>query len=158
VQEKKGIKAILHDANTELPYEDGFFDVVVSNQVLEHLWNTDGFFQEVRRVLKSGGYAVVSTVNLTSLHNLVFMNLGLMPPGLHVSKIHVGNFLYGDKSEGHVKLFTVGALIDLANYYRFKVEALLGCGIYFLPRRLSNLLSRVFPQYSTNLTIKIRRT
>jgi hypothetical protein len=85
------------------------------------------------------------------------MNLGLMPPGLHVSEVHVGNFLYGDKSEGHVKLFTVGALRDLARYYGFKVEALLGCGIYFLPRRLSNLLSRVFPQYSTNLTLKIRR-
>jgi len=49
---KKGIKAITHDANTKLPYKDGFFDVVVSNQVLEHLWNTDGVLLEVRRVLK----------------------------------------------------------------------------------------------------------
>jgi ubiquinone/menaquinone biosynthesis C-methylase UbiE len=35
---KKRIKAITHDANTKLPYKDGFFDVVVSNQVLEHRW------------------------------------------------------------------------------------------------------------------------
>ncbi len=153
----KGIKAIVHDANTEFPYEDRFFDVVISNQVLEHLYNTDGFFSEVYRVLRLGGYAVISTANLSSFHNLAFMNLGMTPPGYHVSKVQVGNFLYGMKTHGHVKLFTSTALRDLARYHGFKVEKLMGCGIYPFPRRISNFLCMIFTRYSTYLTIKLRR-
>lgn len=154
---ERGIDAIVHDANTDFPYEDDSFDVVVSNQVLEHLYNTDGFFSEVRRILRADGYAVISTANLSSSHNLAFMCLGMMPPSLHVSKVQVGNFLYGTETQGHVKLFTAAALKDLARYHGFKVEKLLGSGIYPFPGRISNLLSRIFTRYSTYLTIKMRR-
>lgn len=37
------------------PYSEGFFDVVVSNQVLEHVRNHKLFFRELRRVLNSDG-------------------------------------------------------------------------------------------------------
>lgn len=39
------------------PYPDGFFDVVVSNQVGEHVTNHDLFFGEIRRTLKDGGFS-----------------------------------------------------------------------------------------------------
>lgn len=154
---KKGIKAIVHDANTEFPYDDCFFDVVVANQVLEHLYNTDGFFSEVRRILRPNGYAVISTANLSSLHNLAFMNIGMTPPGYHLSEVQVGNFLRGMRTHGHVKLFTAAALRDLAEYHGFRVEKLVGCGIYPFPKRISNFLCRVFTRYSTYLTIKVRK-
>jgi 2-polyprenyl-3-methyl-5-hydroxy-6-metoxy-1,4-benzoquinol methylase len=154
---EKGIEAIKHDVNTKFPYEDNSFDGVVSNQVLEHLYNTDGFFLEVRRILKPLGYAVISTANLASFHNLAFMGLGMMPPGLHVSRVQVGNPLRGMETHGHVKLFTASALKDLAGYHGFKVEKLVGCGIYPFPERISNFLSRLFTKYSTYLTIKIRK-
>jgi SAM-dependent methyltransferase len=40
------------------PYAADSFDVVVSNQVLEHVRDHDRLFAETRRVLKDGGYAV----------------------------------------------------------------------------------------------------
>ncbi|MEJ5296748.1 MAG: class I SAM-dependent methyltransferase [Armatimonadota bacterium] len=40
------------------PYPDGFFDVVVSNQVLEHVRDHARFFYENARVLRNGGFAV----------------------------------------------------------------------------------------------------
>ncbi|BCW99707.1 MAG: hypothetical protein KatS3mg024_2534 [Armatimonadota bacterium] len=40
------------------PYSDGFFDVVVSNQVLEHVRDHARFFHENARVLSNGGFAV----------------------------------------------------------------------------------------------------
>jgi SAM-dependent methyltransferase len=40
------------------PYEDGSFDVVLSNQVLEHVHDHDRFFAEMHRVLRENGYAV----------------------------------------------------------------------------------------------------
>jgi|DewCreStandDraft_5_1066085.scaffolds.fasta_scaffold29717_1 ubiquinone/menaquinone biosynthesis C-methylase UbiE len=154
---ERGIKAIVHDANTRLPYEDDCFDVVVTNQLLEHLNDTDGFFREVRRVLKPGGYAVISTVNLSSFHNLFFMVFGMMPSGLHVSEIHVGNCFHGMETHGYAKLFTITALKDLARYHGFRVEKLVGNGIYLLPSPIESLLSRLLARYAIYLTIKIRR-
>lgn len=57
------IKFVQHDLNARLPFADGEFDLVVSGLVLEHLRELDGFFGEVRRVLRSGGRAVVSAMH-----------------------------------------------------------------------------------------------
>ena len=40
------------------PYEDASFDVVLSNQVMEHVADHDRVFAETNRVLRDGGYAV----------------------------------------------------------------------------------------------------
>lgn len=46
-----------------LPYADAAFDVVVSLQTIEHLWDQDAFVAECVRVLRPGGTLVVSTPN-----------------------------------------------------------------------------------------------
>lgn len=40
------------------PYDDGSFDVIVSNQVLEHVDDHARFFAEIRRTLRDGGVSV----------------------------------------------------------------------------------------------------
>jgi len=40
------------------PYADGYFDAVVSNQVLEHVDDAEAFFAEIKRTLKNGGFSV----------------------------------------------------------------------------------------------------
>jgi SAM-dependent methyltransferase len=39
------------------PFESEFFDFVISNQVLEHVWDHHQFFKEQNRVLLSAGFA-----------------------------------------------------------------------------------------------------
>ncbi len=51
-----------YDGNA-LPFETGFFDMVVSFQVIEHVANTRLFLSEIKRVLKPGGMAFLSTPN-----------------------------------------------------------------------------------------------
>lgn len=51
----------------ELPFESSTFDVVVSNQVVEHLPSPEQFFAEAHRVLKPDGLLMFATPNLDSL-------------------------------------------------------------------------------------------
>ncbi|WP_267594402.1 class I SAM-dependent methyltransferase [Carbonactinospora thermoautotrophica] len=46
-----------------LPLADASVDVVVSLQVIEHLWDQPGFVRECARVLRPGGRLIVSTPN-----------------------------------------------------------------------------------------------
>jgi 2-polyprenyl-3-methyl-5-hydroxy-6-metoxy-1,4-benzoquinol methylase len=46
-----------------LPFDDGQFDVVISNQVLEHVWDQKRHIREIARVLKADGVAYLSTPN-----------------------------------------------------------------------------------------------
>ena len=48
---------------TRLPLADAVADVVVSLQVIEHIWNPDGYVRELARVCRPGGTVVLSTPN-----------------------------------------------------------------------------------------------
>jgi SAM-dependent methyltransferase len=56
----KGFCSTLVADITTLPFRDGFFDMVICSEVLEHIPNQDGALKEATRVLKSGGDLVVS--------------------------------------------------------------------------------------------------
>lgn len=64
-RQKPGADAICfveHDLNQPLPF-DAKFDLVVCGLVLEHIEVLPRFFNEVHRVLKPGGRAVISTMH-----------------------------------------------------------------------------------------------
>jgi len=77
--EKRGIQVLAFDLNGVWPYSGNTFDVVHCAQVIEHLHNTRLFAQEILRVLKPGGAALVTSENLTSFLNLGAMALGYTP-------------------------------------------------------------------------------
>lgn len=58
----EGIEFVQHSAE-QLPFDNDSFDVVVSFETIEHVENADSFLQEITRVLKFGGIAVVSCPN-----------------------------------------------------------------------------------------------
>jgi glycosyltransferase involved in cell wall biosynthesis/ubiquinone/menaquinone biosynthesis C-methylase UbiE len=58
---------IHHDAET-LPFPDNTFDVVYSNGVIHHTPNTGRVVQEIKRVLKPGGKAIVMMYAEHSFH------------------------------------------------------------------------------------------
>lgn len=53
-------KARVVDLNSEkLPFEEGFFDVVFTKSVLEHIENVEHYMAEMKRVLKAGGILII---------------------------------------------------------------------------------------------------
>ena len=53
-----------------MPFESASFDSVISNQVLEHVFNPYDFLKEINRVLKTGGYVFIAenTSNYQDVH------------------------------------------------------------------------------------------
>jgi SAM-dependent methyltransferase len=119
------------DLNRDFPWTGPSLDVILANQIIEHLYDPDHFLSEIYRFLKPGGYAVISTPNLGAWHNLVFLLMGWQPPMVDVSsKSYAGNPLKKGKIRegnlGHIRLFTYGAFRDLLHYHGFKIDKLAG--------------------------------
>ncbi len=163
--EARGIIVSQVDLNQPLPFSDGSFDIVLSNQLLEHLSNTDLFLREILRVLSPSGYALISTNNLASWHNLVSLALGMQPPPMHVSnEVVVGNWLdpfrghrFEAREDSHLRIFSFQALKDLARHHGFRVEALRSTGYYPFPTFLARLLSRLDPRHGVYLIARLSR-
>lgn len=61
---KSGIDAIQGDVESDLPYEDGSFDIVVSAEIIEHIVRTDAFLHEINRITRKDGHVIITTPNV----------------------------------------------------------------------------------------------
>lgn len=62
-------KRVLADANKTLPFPDAHFDLVVTIEGIEHLENPSGFLRECARLVRPGGFIVLSTPNVDSIRS-----------------------------------------------------------------------------------------
>ena len=69
-----------------LPYPDQHFDVVTCFGVLDALPWFDDILREVFRVVRPGGYTIISLPNLASWHNRLALLFGYQPRDVEVSK------------------------------------------------------------------------
>ncbi|KKQ75712.1 MAG: hypothetical protein US96_C0006G0024 [Candidatus Woesebacteria bacterium GW2011_GWB1_38_5b] len=148
---KKGIKVYIKDVNTgRWPIKNESVDYVVSTLVVEHLSNLDHFISESYRVLKKGGYTIVSTNNLSSWHNVVSIILGWSPFDISNSSekqwsvgnplaLHVKEDLPLGKSYTHKCIYNPRWLKEWYELYGFKQTRVLGAGYYPLPPFLGNI-------------------
>ena len=64
IAKKKGIKVKVVDVDrNKLPYKDKTFDIIICKDLFEHLVNPLSLLQEIKRVVKKGGYLVVNVPN-----------------------------------------------------------------------------------------------
>lgn len=108
-----------------LPFDDDFFDVVICSEVIEHIYDTDNLLINIRDVLKLGGRLIISTPNLASFFNRVFIVLGLQPLYTEVScrPNQYGNrFRNGELiPAGHIRNFTFLAFRDIVAGHGFAI-------------------------------------
>ncbi len=60
---QQGVRGLVAAAAEQLPFADGTFDVVFSNEVLEHVGDDRAACREIARVLRPGGRAVIFVPN-----------------------------------------------------------------------------------------------
>lgn len=59
IKDKKNIseKIFLINSDNKTNFESNYFDIVLTNQVIEHISDKDSFLPEINRILKNGGYS-----------------------------------------------------------------------------------------------------
>ena len=159
--EKKGLVVKKVDLDNTFPFKNNVFDVIVSNQVIEHLIYPVKFMKEVYRLLKPGGYALISTENLSSWDNIFALILGHTPFSMEFDcgLRKIGNPLSPHNNEvlenyvnSHVRIFTQHGLVELMEMLCFKVEKISGTGHIF-----GNLGEIIDSAHCRFITLKVRK-
>lgn len=81
----------------EVPYADGYFDVVVLNNIWEHVPDPLRMLAELKRVLRVGGHIVLSTPSRYRTTNLARVFVG--KPVHFISPHHVTEYTVGQVRE-----------------------------------------------------------
>ncbi|MFA4890443.1 MAG: class I SAM-dependent methyltransferase [Candidatus Paceibacterota bacterium] len=115
-----GILNIKEGNLEEIPFEDGKFDIILCTQVIEHLLDDKKGIMELHRVLKKGGYLIISTDNK---HNIVSKLLNF--PGAVMLFIYrtIKSIFYrkNNKYFPH-KSYSVKEFKELVGSSKFKIE------------------------------------
>ena len=135
-----------------IPWPDGFFDVVVCSEVIEHIMDTDRLLQEIHRVLSPTGTLILTTPNLASFVNRMFILFGLQPLATEVSS-RVGNygnpFRKPSRPAGHVRDFTFRAMKDIVRGNDFSIVS--ATSVPISVNKAVQLIERITGVLSTGL-------
>jgi ubiquinone/menaquinone biosynthesis C-methylase UbiE len=160
--QEKGIRVVKANLNEKLPYRANTFDVVHSNQVIEHVGSIALFVSEVYRILKPGGYVIASTENGSSWHNIfaavmgwqIFSLTNIIPkqPGIGnpLAYYRGSNNAYVASSWVHKTILNYLGLKELFELYGFKNVRVYGAGYFPLPASLG----KIDPRHAHFITVK----
>lgn len=140
---------VVCDFNTPdltVPFSDGYFDLVICTEVLEHLLWPQLVLTEALRVLRPGGKILVSVPNVNSLSYRLAWLLGRIPSCAASGNLppELGSTAYcqagGRLVGGHVVDFNLRKTVALVAWAGFTVETLKGSGIIWHRQVLPNWL------------------
>lgn len=167
---KRGIITIKADMNKErLPLAENSIDIVTALEVIEHLVNPDNMLQEIYRILKPGGYLIITTPNLASYINRARLLFGFQPTYSEVSVYFDVPKICGKdtklietpKPSGHLRLFTLKALKCLLKIYGFEIVKIrASTSTFAIPkyiRIMDEIVGRISPSLGRILTIVAKK-
>ncbi|VVB89718.1 Ubiquinone biosynthesis O-methyltransferase [uncultured archaeon] len=130
-----------------LPYPDNYFDAIFCGEFIEHIFDTDNFAEEMKRIIKKDGYIILTTPNLASWFNRILMILGYQPYGYEISTIKLfgGLCLYDSnvKPSGHIRVFALSAIKECFKFHGYVIEKNIGNDISY-GNSIINLLNKTF--------------
>lgn len=161
----RGIDVNAFDLNGRWPYDDCTFDAIHASQVIEHVHNSRLFVAEALRVLAPGGWAFMTSENLTSWMNTLASMLGFTPFSLQQTcgwylgnplGLHAGEDIAIDLNpiplhdpafsgiSGHVRVLGCRQADELFRRVGFSHVEVTTIGLLPLPSSIGRPLERLF--------------
>ncbi len=164
---EKGIVCLKSDLNKSWPFENDYFDLVLSSQNIEHVYDTRLYLEEAFRCLKPGGRLLVLTENLSSWGNIGALVMGWQPfSATHINGWDLGNPLIWNVGErddeasrqewqamglggaaGHVRVLAFAGLKELLLKVGFRGVSIFTRGYLPLWGKPSDFLCRLDPRH-----------
>jgi len=139
----RGYKAQVCDIESEtLPFGDNHFSLVVMNDVLEHITDTDQCLREIHRVLDSTGYFILGIPNIShpaSWFIQIFLDL---PP-----------IMSARYRSPHIRDFTLRLTKLALKVNGFKPELIKGTYLYPFDNRFGKIFASAFPRLAERVIL-----
>jgi SAM-dependent methyltransferase len=164
---RNGVDAEQMDVENGLPFSSMFFDVVVCKEVLEHLIDPEYVMNEINRVLKPNGYALISVPNhfWYYFRFRLLIGKGLIMPWDAKGRWHDWDYF-------HIRFFTFEGLNELIRstkfmaikfYYQETVSDVFAPGKLkkldkFVPKKLCKMIVQFKPNlFSRDFVVQIKK-
>lgn len=160
------------DLNRKIPFGDRQFDVITATQVIEHLFDVDQFISEIYRILKPGGFLIISTENLSAWHNIAALIFGIQPSagpfisnkfsiGFHPlssehKKDHKKN-PYLKQMVGHTRVMAFQSFKTLFRMNNFIIVEERAVGYYPFPGKLSDTFAYIDKWHALDIILKLKK-
>lgn len=144
----KGISVVgLNIEKERLPFDDESIDLIICNQVFEHLKEIWWTMHEITRVLKVNGQLIIGVPNLASLHNRLLLLLGKQPTCIQNDGAHLRGYTKSD-----MKKFVTGVSGNI-----YSMEHFDGSNFYPFPPFVAKPLARLFPSMAVTNFYNFRK-
>ncbi|MBV8716124.1 MAG: methyltransferase domain-containing protein, partial [Chloroflexi bacterium] len=100
-----GLIPVRAQSEVGLPFKSKTFATVVAAEIIEHVFDTEALVHELVRLVKPGGWLVITTPNLVALSGRAQFLLGRSP--------HNIEFDASPGTSGHIRYFTFETLEEL---------------------------------------------
>lgn len=141
------VKQFFFDDKSTIPFENNFFDIIIAGEIIEHIYDTDFFLEEIYRILKPGGKLLLSTPNVASLGRRIMLALGISPI-LETSPNE-------SDSSGHIRYFTDKTLAELLKKHKFIFKSRKPDVVNFSSngKLRSKILAKIIPNICQSLIV-----
>lgn len=156
VEKSKGkginVQKYFFNGENNLPSLNEFFDAVIIGEIIEHIFDTDFFLEEIKRILKPGGRIVISTPNVASFGRRLLLFFGINPI-IEASPNEAD-------SSGHVRYFTTKSLSQLLKKHNFRIVKYKSDYVNFSKNGSvkSSFLAKIFPKLGTSIVFLCENT
>lgn len=154
IARRRGLITKLADVSKPFSFESNFFNFVFAGEIMEHIFDTMSFIEEVSRVLKPGGYLVLTTPNLARIGDRLRFLFGKTPR--QIAPLHPYLYL-------HIRPFTFDLLKNVLNLCNFENITLRTNVITFdfFGKELklySKFIARLFPSFGSTLIVRAQKS
>jgi len=146
----QGLQAQTVDITQDIPFRDQF-DICVSAEVIEHVFDPYHFLGQINRLLKPGGLAIITTPNFGYYAWTWRYLRGQSPTQI--------------QNPYHIRFFTASYLTRVAQVQGFDVLSLYGGVVRLIPLaslfdrlRLTRLWTRFSARWGKSLIVQLQKT